>query len=297
MNILINNNYDCHYEIVESVFNKLNLIIKNENLILNECNIYIFIKKYKNYNNHHFFIEYIKEKYPKIKLLFSQVEILSIEFDYTIMCSFYPECKFCKPYFQENSKKHYYICHDVTIETIKYENIYYLTPLNHNNRYFYCDILPYIEIKKKVSIPIYIIQGDIKKRSLKLLLSLLKCEYSTNFIIKILCNNELPNELLTYSKKIIVLKGLNFKEYHMQFTEAYGILPLCMKEEQPYYYTTKLTSTINYALGYDLKIIIDKDLNDIYNMKNSYIFNNYDDINEAFNKSLNDFTNNINYMV
>jgi len=150
MNILINNNYDCHYEILESVFTRLKFITKDIRLILNRCNIYFFIKKYKNYNNHNSFIEYMKDKYPKIKFLFFQFQILEIKFDYRIMCYFYPESKDCKPYFQSNSKKNYYICHDVTIETSQYKNIYYLTPLCKNNRYFFCDILPYREIKKSL---------------------------------------------------------------------------------------------------------------------------------------------------
>lgn len=89
---------------------------------------------------------------------------------------------------------------------------------------------------------------------------------------------------------------MNFKEYHKQFINAYCILPLTSYDEQLYYYTTKLTSSINYALGYKMKIIIDADLQNIYNMSKEsvYIFNNYTDIAKAFRKSLEDFYNNKN---
>jgi hypothetical protein len=119
----------------------------------------------------------------------------------------------------------------------------------------------------------------------------LQKRYNHNFIIKILNNNDLPNELKRYSTKIAHFKGLSFTDYHAHLIGAYCVLPLSQKEEHPDYYSTKLTSSINYALGYKTKIIIDKDLQDIYNMneEDSYVFNNYNDVVEAFSKSLDDF--------
>ena len=281
-NILINNNFDCHYELIESIINKINFIIKNDTT---EYNLYIYVKKYKNIINHASFIEYISEKYPKIILLFN---MLAIDFDYTIMCSCYKEHL---ETIEKNSKKHYYICHDITDENIICENVYHLTPLCKTDRYFYCDMLPYSTPKLIFDIPFYIIQGDFKRRSLKLLLNILNKSYNYNFIIKIVNNNDLPEELEPYSHRILHLKGLNYKEYHVNFCGIYAILPLSTKEEQPYYYSTKLTSSINYARAYDLTIVIDKDLQDIYNMdsKKAYVFNDETDISVAFNKSLEDF--------
>jgi len=285
MNILINNNYDCHYEIVESVFNKLNFIIKTD---VSGCNIYIYVKKYMNKINHNSFIEYIQEKYPKIQFLFSPFDIIKVQFTYTVTCSCYPEHM---ETVNKNSKYHFYICHDVTPENVVYDNMYHLTPLCGTDRYFYCDVLPYAEIKKTYNLPIYIVQGDFKRRSLRLLLSILKKTYNRNFIIKILNNNEMPNELKRYSTRVVHFKGLSFTDYHAHLIGAYCILPLSQKEEHPDYYSTKLTSSINYALGYKTKIVIDKDLQDIYNMneEDSYVFNNCDDVADAFAKSLDDF--------
>ena len=47
----------------------------------------------------------------------------------------------------------------------------------------------------------------------------------------------------------------------------------------------KLTSSINYGLAYDLWFLIDKDLQEIYNLKKSKIYtDNIDDIFENFLK-------------
>ena len=71
-----------------------------------------------------------------------------------------------------------------------------------------------------------------------------------------------------------------------EFLDAYCILPLISKNTHKHYYTDKLTSTINYARAYELKCLIDKDLQNIYNLSNVEIYNNIDDIVSAFNNTL-----------
>ena len=55
------------------------------------------------------------------------------------------------------------------------------------------------------------------------------------------------------------------------------------------YYTKKITSSINYAKGYNLAVLIDKDLQNIYNLERVYIYNNIDDIDKIFENTLFDF--------
>ena len=50
-----------------------------------------------------------------------------------------------------------------------------------------------------------------------------------------------------------------------------------------------MTSSINYARAYNLKCLIDNDLQKIYNLSNVEVFNNEGNIVEAFKKTLNDF--------
>ena len=91
--------------------------------------------------------------------------------------------------------------------------------------------------------------------------------------------------LHTYSDKIILKRNLNFQDYHREFLDCYGIIPLISKEENASYYKNKLTSSINYGLAYDLWFLIDKDLQEIYNLKKSKIYtDNIDDIFEFFLK-------------
>lgn len=83
--------------------------------------------------------------------------------------------------------------------------------------------------------------------------------------------------------------NLSFIEYHKEFSDAYCILPLISKESHPQYYTKKLTSTINYARGYKLKCLIDRDLQDIYQLDNVEIYNDINDISQHFERTLSSF--------
>ena len=57
------------------------------------------------------------------------------------------------------------------------------------------------------------------------------------------------------------------------------------------YYSYSGTCAPIYAYGFKKKILIDKDLQDIYNLDNVQIFNDENDICDAFEKTLNSFYN------
>ena len=76
---------------------------------------------------------------------------------------------------------------------------------------------------------------------------------------------------------------------HREFLNAYCILPLISKNTHPHYYNKKLTSTINYVRGYKLKCLIDKDLQEIYNLEDVEVYNDINDIVYHFKKTLDDF--------
>jgi len=61
------------------------------------------------------------------------------------------------------------------------------------------------------------------------------------------------------------------------------------KETQPGYYYNKLTSSINYARGYKLKCIIDKDLQEIYKLDNVEVYRDINDIESCFINTLENF--------
>jgi len=274
--IFIYNNHNCHYEIIESIivkYRKLLSIPDNLNI-----QIYLYIQKNNSFKN------YIKTKYPKI--IFEKIN----NYDYYINCTIYDK-DYSKLNFKKNSNKKY-ISHEITERLKTNPNVYFLTPLA-KKIIFKANILPYSNNKISSNIPIYIIQGKLKnkRRNYSLLINILNNQYEHDFKIKMIGKGQLPQELVQYQNKIIIKNNLNFIDYHKEFLDGYCILPLITKKSHSQYYTNKLTSTINYASGYNLKCLIDRDLQDIYKLKNVEIFDDENNIVDKFKKTLNDFYN------
>jgi hypothetical protein len=198
-----------------------------------------------------------------------------------------------------------YIQHNIRPIDLAHPNSLFITPLG-KKEFIYCDILPFAEERnnKHLHKPIYIIQGNIVggRRNFMILKNLLdkviESENIPEFYIKFIGRGNLPNELSEdkYKKYIILKNNLNFIDFHKEFLDGYSIIPLISKKTHPAYYMNKLTSTINYGRGYNLKFIIDKELNKIYQLDNVYEYteNESDIDNNIYNKfiqSLNDFYN------
>ena len=278
MNISIDNtNFDYHYEIIESIIHKYNIIC-NINKKPND-NIYLenIVDKY--------YIKYIEKNYPNIKINQNNI------FDKKIYTTFYSQFQNKFQNELNNPDKYYFISHNIHPSLDKYKNIFYLTPLCNSNKYIYTDILPQI-IKKNTKVPIYIIQGKFipGRREYDLLLSLFQANLQYPYKIKLIGGadkNILPNEYKYYKSKIIIKNELKFEEYHQEFSDCYALLTLISKKNQNPYYKRKLTSSINYIRAYNLKAIIDQDLQNIYQLPNVEI---YPSRNE-FSKNDNDYKN------
>ena len=280
-NILIFNNlkHKCHYEIIESVIHKYNELLffdknKNDKLYItySDTNVINFTK-------------YITTKYPNILI---NKDIKNIKFDFVINTTVYNrEYNYLNMNINSKDK---YIAHEITDRLKTNPNVFFLTPLSKKN-IFIADILPYNNEKKKSSIPIYIIQGCLNqgRRNLNLLIKILEQTYNFNFMIKLIGYGRIPHELIKYKNKIIVKANLSFEDFHKEFLDVYCILPLISKKTHPRYYINKLTSTINYARGYKLKCLIDKDLQDIYNLPDVEIYNDINDIVKGFKNTLKEF--------
>ena len=278
--VIDNYKFSCHFETLETLITKYDQIIKKPKS--NNDKIYLENIRSKE------FIKYITNRYPHIK-----VNTNLINFDYKIYSTLTHELK---PKFKNelNDPKYYFIHHYYDHYLRNNPRVYYLTPLC--KRYINPDILPPIN-KKKMDYPIYVIQGNYteKRRYYKLLVNILRHKYSKDFKIKLLGKGIFPKILLPYKSKIIIKNNLNFIDYHQSFSDCYCILPLITKKTHIQYYTNQLTSTMIYAKAYNLKCLIDKDLQNIYQLKNVEIFNNENDIYTAFVKTLNNFyTNNVN---
>lgn len=274
--LLIENLNPSHYEVIETVILKYQDLFKIEF----DCDIYLNVKIGLNNNN---FINYIKTKYPYVS--FSKPNI----YDYYINITIYNR----NINSIINKNNHIYIAHEVTNELKKIDNVYFLTPLCGNQRFIYADCLPFNNIKHKTNIPIYAIQGNFQssRRNYKLLEKILSKTYVYDFKIKMIGRGTLPHNLNRFKDKIILKKNLGFIEFHKEFSDVYCLLPLITKKSHNQYYTNKLTSSINYSRGYNLKCLIDKDLQKIYELKNAEIFNDENDICDIFEKTLIDFYN------
>lgn len=276
--VLILNKLDSHYEIIESVIVKINQIFN-----INSSNVKIYLK----INNNNSYKSYINDKYPDIS--FGKPE----KHDYYINCSIYN--RNCYELVSKTTNNKRYIAHEVTPELEKNENVLFVTPLAKRG-FFNADILPFSEQVKRGSVPIYVIQGNLNqgRRNYNLLIKILSEDYDYDFKIKLIGRGNFPKKLQKYRRKIILKNNLDFIPYHKEFLNTYCILPLISKNSHPHYYTNKLTSTINYSLGYKLKCLIDKDLQNIYNLPDVEIYKDESDIVDAFKKTLKDFYENKN---
>ena len=303
MNIVIDNlDYDYHFEIIESIIQKYDTILK----IKKNKKHKIYLENIDSIE----YVNYINKIYPSIKIN-QKID----KYDYKIFTTFYFK-ELDKHIHQiNNPTKYFFICHEVDDNLKKYNNVFYLTPLCNSNNFIYADVLPKIKQNQhqnnihadnralaELSVcnapeqsseefPIYIVQGRIGtlRRNPKLLFKILSTHFMYNYKIKIIGKGDLPKILEPFKDKIILKKELAFEDFHNEFSDVYCMLPLITKKSHPQYYTNKLTSTINYAKAYNLKCLIDKDLQDIYQLNNVEIFNDENDIVHSFMKTLKDF--------
>ncbi len=275
--LYIKNTCDYHYEIIPFVLEKYETIIKT-NIDKSSKGVEIFL----NCGPSESFKKFVNNMYPNVKL------------EVPKYCNYYINCTIYKndePYIRLN-RNAYYIAHEVFPTENK--NIIFLTPLNNTN-YILCDRLAYCDNVKVAEFPIFVIQGDIKRRDLDILKIILEGSYDYDYRIKILGSSRLPSDFDKYSDKLILKYDLDFIDYHTEFLDCYCILPLITKDIRPEYYCRKLTSSIIYGLAYNLHFLIDKDLQDIYNLKNVSIFENKGEITECFKSVLATFTSGAKY--
>ena len=273
--LYINNSVTYHYEIILSVIEKYN------SLLPTTCIDSIYLTFEKNDS----FQKYIQDNYPHIHLIRPRF------YDYFIDCTVYSHLGTIV-----NDSRHQYIAHDVHPCFENKSNVWSLTPLSKNlSRVFCADVFPFQNCKIKTGIPIYVIQGNIVqyRRCYELLDQILSVEYEYPFKIKILGRTH-PDEYVfqTNSDKLIYKTDLNFIDFHRELTDCYCILPLVTKKTHPQYYVNKFTSSINYARGYKLKCLMDRDLQEIYGLSDVELFSDEGEIVNAFRKTLVNFYQN-----
>lgn len=278
--VFITNYARFHYEIIESVIQEYRNILH----IHKDVPVKVFL----NIPHNTSFVSYITTKYPDISLSKPK------SFDFCIHCTIYNrDFNSISKYLDTSTK---YIAHEITERLEKNPNVFFLTPLARTERILNATFLPFQSLtqREKPTIPIYIIQGNMEftRRNYYLLVKILETTFKFDFKIKMIGGGKLPLLLEPYRHKIIVKSNLSFIDYHKEFLDAFCIMPLILKKTHQHYYTTKLTSTINYAKGYKLKCLIDKELQEIYKLPDVEIFNDEDDIVEKFENTLKEYYTN-----
>ena len=277
MILLITNSVVYHIEIIESIIVKYKEIIGNKEI----DEIYLYLLPVDKS-----FIDYIGAKYPDIK--FGNPEKYDYYIEATLVPEDYPKIK------DNDSSTHFYISHRLSNAYNGAPNIFYLTPLSSYN-VFNADVLPAID-KIETDIPIFVIQGayNRNRRNYQLLTQILDTEFEYDYKIKLLGRGIgsttapplFPTIVNKYKNKLIVCDAYNFFQYHQAFSDCYCILTLVSKNVNFQYYKNQLTSSINYAKGYNIKCLIDTDLQNIYKLSNVEV---YDQIVDGFRNSLREF--------
>ena len=285
LNILIFNNVSYHYEILETIITKYRNIFPIP-LQYPGQNIKIVLFIHDNSQ----FESYIRNKYPQIKIEKKIQNLFSTKntrFDYIINCTVYE--KDYKQLVLADKHRYFAIAHEVTGKLKKIPNVYFLTPLASAPRHIITNILPFAEHRPSYNIffqntikPIYIIQGNITsaRRNFELLDQLLQYTPSienitdASFIVKVVGRGNLDKKYNKYieSGKLIVRTNLPFEDFHREFADVYCIIPLVSKQTHPSYFTNKLTSSINYARGYNLFSLLENELQKIYRLPANMVF-------------------------
>lgn len=272
--LVIENNQDYHYEILESIICKYKDIIGNV-----EIHSIHVICKYHNKS----FQEYILNKYPYLKFSkpFPNKNIFYIH------ATYYPRQT------RIINSHHFYISHSYDPTLKSTYNIFYLSPFASRN-YFVANILPF-QLQKRIknNIPVYIVQGNLdnKRRDYDLLVNLLQNKFNYKYEIRIIGRGQIPKLLHPFNNKIKYYLNKSFQDYHYLFLDAYCIIPLISFEKNRQYYKNKLTSSISYIQGYKLKGLMDSKLETIYDLVDTETYNSKNDFVEAFEKTLYDFYN------
>jgi hypothetical protein len=266
MKIKIINDVTFHVEIIESIIQNIENIVKST---VEE--IYLHLHP----NTDKTFIRYITNKYNNLKLSNDKC-------DYNIHATFYPRD------FPKFKPSDFYICHEFNNETLKHDNIFYLTPLAGKNYIKPC-VMPPVQ-KIITNKPVYIVQGNMVRgrRNFDLVNKILSNIEDLDYTIRFVGRGDLPKDIQQHPK-VEYFRNLSHKEYHDKFSDVYCLMPLVTKSSHPHYYRNKFTTSIMYAQGYNLTTIIDKDLNDIYHLEKAYTFGNTKEMVDCFRESHDEF--------
>mgnify|MGYP004307624707 CR=1 FL=1 len=250
----INSSYNFHYEVVEGVIGHYRDIIGADV----DCAIYLSVPATPMPR----FKEYISTQYPNI------VWGVAPNYAYAIEVTIYPS-----DYARIAGKdpaRHFYISHSYD-PAVTPGNVFYLAGMANTNVLRHA-VLPFRgSPRKKTGSPVFLVQGNFKKRDARALLPLLcsKQQYPYRLL---LVGNHIDHPWLEGWSNVTIKRDLDFIAFHEACALASGILTLVSPATQPDYYSKKLTSSITYARAYGLHAVIDSELQSIYDLELAHTY-------------------------
>ena len=250
----ISSSHDYHYEVVEGLIHEYRTIIGQDV----ECDLYLSLPSSPMPG----FRPYIFGKYPNLKL--GKAPQYQFYIGVTIYPSDYDQVSKLDP------TRHFFISHAYD-PARQPRNVFYLAGMASKN-VLKTAVLPFSDRPKPTGgSPIFLVQGDFRKRDAAALLALLLSRQSKPYRLSII-GNHIDVPWLQGWSHVTVKNNLGFIDYHTECARASAILTLVSPELQPDYYTSKLTSSITYARAYNLHAIIDSKLQAVYELENAHVY-------------------------
>lgn len=194
-----------------------------------------------------------------------------------------------------NNSKFLIICHDKNQEMESASNVFWLTPLHRN--YFIPNYFPPSFVARRhqklrqrrrlprSSVPVFLVLGKAtpRKRNIQSLIDVLRHYRYERFTVRIMGKMLPPafNKSMyckqAWCDKIEYVRLPNPFDFMLNVTDVDAILPLV---DETNFYTTfqggkKLSSSVMWGLGFDIPLILYRELAYVYNVKNGLIYDEH----------------------
>jgi hypothetical protein len=312
--VLISNNVPFHHDLIISVIEKYDFLLKIEKNYLDIIDVYLSDSNFdiKTKLNVYELASYIKKNYLNVNVIIGGA-LKDSDYSHKIYCSLAATeardtdgDRDLKEIIENNSTA--YIAHDVTDYFLKYKNIYFLSNFNRidipKENVFCVDRMPKVELALNKSIKSFVILGSFTRikydatRDFSILEKILSVEYQESFEINIVGSwHEEPFDIWNFlNKNVIHPSNFNkikvhlnagWNEFNKTIASADYIVPLLNKSKQPEYFMSKATSAIFYILGYNLNVFASNDFCETYSIDlNQSVVYNDSNITEKFREAI-----------
>ena len=260
-----------HYEVIERVIVHYKDIIKQDV----DCTIYLDVDTRAMFQ----FKEYLTSKHPAV--VWGVAEAPQYCIDVTLYPSEYESIRHL------DKSRFFFISHRFEAGD-QPPNVYYLAPFAPMDRVFGKIVLPFQgHPRTRTKRPVLVVQGGLnaRHRDMTLLNLILRDPPSYPYTI-LLLGTRLEDRRLVDHPNLVVKEGLPFLDFHRHFVHAHAILPLVSRQTHPQYYTKQLTSSVQYARAYNLQCILDRELQDIYQLPDVIVYSSPTGIAQAVRASV-----------